>query len=83
VPLQLLVKDHTLNIFSDQSKSNLEGFYDPCIGETKSLYVEYTFRNEKYQVTCGDTENLRMPKASHKVQWWTKPFQSVKPWKTR
>lgn len=79
LPLQLLVKDHAFNILSDQSKSNLEGFYDPCIGESKSLYVEYTFRNEKYQVTCGDTENLRMPKASHKVQWWSKPFQSVKP----
>lgn len=78
VPLQLLVQDHSFNILSDQSKSHLEGFYDPCIGETKVLYVEYTFRGELYQVTCGDTENLRMPKSLHKVQWWSKPFTSVK-----
>lgn len=78
IPIQLLVSDHSFNILSDQSKSNLEGFYDPCIGETKTLYIEYTFRTEKYQVTCGDTENLRMPKASHKVQWWSKTFNSVR-----
>lgn len=78
VPLQLLVRDHSFNILSDQSKSHLEGFYDPCIGETKLLYIEYMFREEKYQVTIADTENLRMPKSSHKVKWWSRPFDSVK-----
>jgi len=78
LPLQLLVKDHNLQILSDQSKCDLEGFYDPCIGETKKLYIEYIFRKEKYQVTCSDNENLRIPRSSHKVQWWSKPFNSVK-----
>ena len=78
IPLQFLVKDRSLQIVSDQTKSSLEGFYDPCFGETKQLYIEYNFNGEPYQAIFNDNELVRLPKASHKVQWWSRPFSSVK-----
>jgi hypothetical protein len=59
-------------------KSSLEGFFDPCFGETKQLYIEYNFNGEPYQAIFNDNELVRLPKASHKVQWWSRPFSSVK-----
>ncbi|KAG8187761.1 hypothetical protein JTE90_018761 [Oedothorax gibbosus] len=38
VQLQCLVKDSRL-ILPDRAKSNLPGFYDPCLGEDKSLRI--------------------------------------------
>ena len=79
IPLQFLVQDNSLQILGDQSKSNLEGFYDPCIGEkNKSIYIEYTFKGEKHQVKYADNDLVRLPKTSHKTQWWSRSFSSVK-----
>uniref|UniRef100_A0A673M8L2 DnaJ homolog subfamily C member 11 n=2 Tax=Cyprinidae TaxID=7953 RepID=A0A673M8L2_9TELE len=61
VPLQCLVKDSKL-ILTEASKAGLPGFYDPCVGEEKSLKMLYQFRGVMHQVLCGDTEALRIPK---------------------
>lgn len=44
------------------SQAGLPGFYDPCVGEEKSLKLLYQFRGVIHQVLAGDTEALRIPK---------------------
>ncbi|XP_069804230.1 dnaJ homolog subfamily C member 11 [Dendropsophus ebraccatus] len=66
VPLQCLVKDSKL-ILTEASKAGLPGFYDPCVGEDKSLKILYQFRGVLHQVMSGDNEALRIPKQSHKI----------------
>ncbi|KAJ8371365.1 hypothetical protein SKAU_G00113930 [Synaphobranchus kaupii] len=66
VPLQCLVKDSKL-ILTEACKSGLPGFYDPCVGEEKSLKVLYQFRGVLHQVLSRDTEALRIPKQSHRI----------------
>ncbi|XP_061731368.1 dnaJ homolog subfamily C member 11-like [Nerophis ophidion] len=66
VPLQCLVKDSKL-ILTEASKAGLPGFYDPCVGEDKSLKLLYQFRGAMHQVIATDTEPLRIPKQSHRI----------------
>ncbi|KAI5095705.1 dnaJ-like subfamily C member 11 [Silurus meridionalis] len=66
VPLQCLVKDSKL-ILTEASKAGLPGFYDPCVGEEKSLKVLYQFRGVMHQVLSGDTEALRIPKQCNAI----------------
>ncbi|KAK6319150.1 hypothetical protein J4Q44_G00103610 [Coregonus suidteri] len=66
VPLQCLVKDSKL-ILTEASKAGLPGFYDPCVGEDKSLKLLYQFRGVMHQVLSADTEALRIPKQSHRM----------------
>lgn len=40
----------------------LPGFYDPCMGEDKSLYVQYSFHGVPHEVTVQDSDPLRIPK---------------------
>ncbi|KAM6946880.1 dnaJ homolog subfamily C member 11-like [Lycodopsis pacificus] len=61
VPLQCLVKDSKL-ILTETPKAGLPGFYDPCVGEEKSLKLLYQFRGVMHQVISADTESLRIPK---------------------
>nr|CAG4641554.1 EOG090X03AJ [Eurycercus lamellatus] len=65
IPLQCLVKDSKL-ILHEASKSQLPGFYDPCMGEDKNLYVQYTFHGVQHEVTVQDSDLLRIPKQSHR-----------------
>ncbi|XP_051932483.1 dnaJ homolog subfamily C member 11-like isoform X3 [Hippocampus zosterae] len=66
VPLQCLVKDSKL-ILTETSKAGLPGFYDPCVGEEKSLKLLYQFRGVMHQVISADTESLRIPKQCEKA----------------
>uniref|UniRef100_A0A671LQM9 DnaJ homolog subfamily C member 11 n=1 Tax=Sinocyclocheilus anshuiensis TaxID=1608454 RepID=A0A671LQM9_9TELE len=66
VPLQCLVKDSKL-ILTEASKAGLPGFYDPCVGEEKSLKLLYQFRGAMHQVLSGDTEPLKIPKQTHRI----------------
>ncbi|CAG0884656.1 unnamed protein product [Darwinula stevensoni] len=63
IPLQCLVKDSKL-IIHDVQKSQLPGFYDPCIGEEKTIQVEYLFRGQHHHVIVNESEPLRIPKIS-------------------
>ncbi|KAK7788299.1 hypothetical protein R5R35_000129 [Gryllus longicercus] len=66
IPLQCLVKDSKLSLH-EASKSQLPGFYDPCVGEDKVLMVQYLYHTHLHEVTVGDTETLRIPKQTHRV----------------
>ena len=61
VPLQALVKDSNLRIGTTVSKSNLTGFYDPCIGEEKSLFIKYSFGSQIHTVLYKDTDPIVLP----------------------
>ncbi|UJR26249.1 hypothetical protein I4U23_007589 [Adineta vaga] len=67
VPLQALVKDSTLRIGTTVSKSNLTGFYDPCIGEEKSLFIKYSLRSQIHTVLYNDTDPIVLPNRDHLV----------------
>lgn len=56
-PVRSTVADFMLSL-----QSGLPGFYDPCVGEDKSLKVLYQFRGVMHQVLSGDAEPLRIPK---------------------
>ncbi|XP_014250725.1 dnaJ homolog subfamily C member 11 [Cimex lectularius] len=66
VQLQCLVKDSKL-VIHNSTKSQLPGFYDPCVGEDKCLCVQYLFHNHLHQTTISDNEALRIPRQSHRV----------------
>ncbi|XP_012270711.1 dnaJ homolog subfamily C member 11 [Orussus abietinus] len=66
VPLQCLVKDSKL-ILHNASKSQLPGFYDPCVGEDKQLFVQYLFHGQTHECIIKDDERLRIPMESHRV----------------
>ena len=61
IPLQTLVKNSTLKIETTASKSNLTGFYDPCVGEEKSLFIKYVFHSQIHMVTYQDTDPIILP----------------------
>jgi DnaJ family protein C protein 11 len=67
VPLQILVKDSTLRIETTVSKSNLTGFYDPCIGEEKALFIKYSLRSEIHTVLYKDTDPVILPNRGTKI----------------
>ncbi|XP_066901792.1 dnaJ homolog subfamily C member 11 isoform X1 [Halyomorpha halys] len=66
IPIQCLVKDSKLVIY-ESTKSQLPGFYDPCVGEDKFLYIQYLFHSQLHQTTIQDNEPLRIPRQSHRV----------------
>ncbi|OXU26015.1 hypothetical protein TSAR_010719 [Trichomalopsis sarcophagae] len=66
IPLQCLVKDSKL-VLHNASKSQLPGFYDPCVGEDKQLLLQYLFHMQTHECLIKDTEPLRIPKPSHRV----------------
>ncbi|XP_039278518.1 dnaJ homolog subfamily C member 11 isoform X2 [Nilaparvata lugens] len=66
IPLQCLVKNSKL-VLHDTSKSQLPGFFDPCVGEDKSLFVQYLFHNHLHEVTVSDKDPLMIPKHSHRI----------------
>ena len=65
VPLQCLMKDSKL-ILTEASKAGLPSFYDPSVGE-ENLKVLYQFRGVLNQVMALDSEALRIPKQSHRI----------------
>ncbi|CAF4071783.1 unnamed protein product [Rotaria magnacalcarata] len=67
VPLQVLVKDSTLKIATTVSKSNLTGFYDPCIGEEKSLFIKYSLRSQIHTILYKDTDPVILPNRGNQI----------------
>ncbi|KGN55866.1 chaperone protein dnaJ 13 [Cucumis sativus] len=63
LPLNFLVNDSgQLKLHEGVKKSGIMGFCDPCPGEPKQLYVEYTFGGQTYEVVVDDYEELLIPK---------------------
>ncbi|KAI8339624.1 hypothetical protein BC941DRAFT_420998 [Chlamydoabsidia padenii] len=67
VVLQAMVNESRLTIPSGHSKTNICGFYDPCLGEQKQLKVEYRFQNQLHQVTVKDNAALIVPMRAHLI----------------
>ncbi|RCI06439.1 hypothetical protein CU098_002663, partial [Rhizopus stolonifer] len=67
IVIQTLVHESRLTIPGGHSKSNILGFYDPCLGEKKKLLVQYRFRHRLHQVTVEDTAALICPAQAHLV----------------
>ncbi|KAK4483605.1 hypothetical protein RD792_010804 [Penstemon davidsonii] len=69
VPLNFLVNDAgQLKLHEGVKKSGIMGFCDPCPGEAKQLYVEYSYGGAQYEVTAGDYEELLIPQERHRVK---------------
>ncbi|RUP47336.1 hypothetical protein BC936DRAFT_145844 [Jimgerdemannia flammicorona] len=71
VAVQAMVNDSKLTIPGGHSKSNIMGFYDPCMGERKKLRIKYRFQNKLHEVTVGDTAPVACPlrgEALHTLQ---------------
>lgn len=66
IPVQCLIIDSQLTLHKS-SKSQLSGFYDPCVGEDKVLYIRYAHRSHLHEVTIVDNEPLRLPKSAHRI----------------
>ena len=66
VPLQCMVQDSKL-IIHPGTKSTHPGFYDPCVGRQKWLFVVYDFRGFQHRVVVEDLQRLGIPKESHRV----------------
>ncbi|XP_074593134.1 dnaJ homolog subfamily C member 11 [Brevipalpus obovatus] len=64
VPLQCLVQESRLTL-PNTSKVNLPGFYDPCFGEEKSLWVCYFHRGNLHSIVVNDGEKLQIPSSEH------------------
>lgn len=70
IPLQSLINSSSssfsqLLINSGFSKSQLYGFWDPCIGERKHLRITYLFNGQLHFVEIDDKESLAIPQRSH------------------
>ena len=67
VPLQMLVSHGQLVIPSGRSKAKLIGFFDPCIGESKTLYVRYVFRGQVHEFSTDDQGAVAAPLRTQQV----------------
>ncbi|KAK2649067.1 hypothetical protein Ddye_016556 [Dipteronia dyeriana] len=67
VPLNFLVNDSgQLKLHAGVKKSGIMGFCDPCLGEPKQLYVEYTYNGNSYKVVVDDYQELLIPQEAHR-----------------
>jgi len=66
IPLQNLVVNSQLIIHGNPK--NLEGFYDPCLGEEKELTVRYLYKNKMHECVIPDSEQLAIPKRDHLIK---------------
>ncbi|WWC90847.1 uncharacterized protein L201_005784 [Kwoniella dendrophila CBS 6074] len=65
IPVQALVQDGKLYIPGGKGKFNIIGFWDPCIGENKSLRIRYLFRGKLHEVTVDDIVTVKAPVKAH------------------
>lgn len=59
--IQCLVENSHLIIKEGTSKKWLDGFWDPCPGTPKQLYVRYMFWNAMHECMVDDEEQLMIP----------------------
>ena len=67
VQLQMLVNQSQLVIPAGRSKSKLLGFFDPCVGERKQLYIRYLFRGRLHELTAHDDDAVAAPLRSQQI----------------
>ena len=52
-------------------QSGLQGFYDPCIGEEKVLYIRYKFHNKLHEVVVAEKDKVSIPKRGKSHFWYS------------
>ncbi|KAK0536162.1 hypothetical protein OC835_002124 [Tilletia horrida] len=67
VPLQNLVSNGQLIIPGGRPKFGINGFFDPCMGERKHLFVRYVFKHQLHEVYVDDVSPLAAPARIHQV----------------
>ncbi|CAH2034852.1 unnamed protein product, partial [Iphiclides podalirius] len=67
IPIQCLVKGSRLELL-EASKSELPGFYDPCVGDDKHLTIHYSFHNNPYCCTIADKQPVVLPRNNHRIK---------------
>ncbi|XP_065857881.1 chaperone protein dnaJ 13 isoform X1 [Euphorbia lathyris] len=68
LPLNFLVNDSgQLKLHGGVKKSGIMGFCDPCPGEPKELYMEYTYGGQSYEVMVDDYAELLIPQEDHRI----------------
>ncbi|XP_013146507.1 PREDICTED: dnaJ homolog subfamily C member 11 [Papilio polytes] len=67
IPLQCLVKDSRLELL-EASKSELPGFYDPCVSDDKHLTIKYSYHNNLYICTITDQQAVVLPRNNHRIK---------------
>ncbi|KAL2547428.1 Chaperone protein dnaJ 13 [Forsythia ovata] len=68
LPLNFLIDESgRLKLHDGVKKSGIMGFCDPCPGEPKQLYVEYTYGGNKYEAIVDDYEELLIPQERHRI----------------
>ncbi|KAI9111064.1 hypothetical protein K1719_017939 [Acacia pycnantha] len=68
IPLNFLVSDSgQLKLHEGVKKSGIMGFCDPCPGEPKKLYVEYSYAGNQYKVLVDDYEALSIPRGVPRI----------------
>lgn len=58
--LMFYIRNSELRLFK-QSKKDLTGFYDPCPGIAKQLYIEYSYRGRLLNGCFDDEEAIQIP----------------------
>ena len=61
IPVQSLVQNGQLHISGGHSKSNMIGFWDPCLGEKKQLDIVYQFQGKLHHVQVDDKAAVAAP----------------------
>ncbi|XP_053624260.1 dnaJ homolog subfamily C member 11 [Plodia interpunctella] len=67
IPIQCLVRDSRLELL-EASKSELAGFYDPCVGDDKHLTIQYMFHNNLHCCTVADVQAVVLPRNNHRIK---------------
>ncbi|KAI9104664.1 hypothetical protein DFS34DRAFT_604008 [Phlyctochytrium arcticum] len=67
IAIQSLVNNSQLHVSGGHSKSNIIGFYDPCLGEAKRLRITYRFQGKLHQVEVDDQAAVAAPLRAHLV----------------
>ncbi|XP_039763790.1 dnaJ homolog subfamily C member 11 [Pararge aegeria] len=67
IPVQCLIKDSRLELL-EASKSELPGFYDPCVGDDKHLTIKYFFHSNLHCCTVSDTQAVVLPRNNHRIK---------------
>ena len=64
VPLQIFVEDSKLEYKLKTSKSLMDGFYDPCFGTDKYLWIKYFYNGIEHCTIIPDTSPISLPSKS-------------------
>lgn len=66
---------HGSSSAAGSAAASVDGFWDPCDGEDKALWLRYEFLGRVHEVLIGDEEPLKCPLRKHVVRGAAPVFQ--------